>query len=191
MSTLENVDSVANPNQGEFKPARQGTGPLRTDGHQPGRKTAPADYVPEFHAQTLPPGTAPASNSYTPNPIYDTGSQALNPNVERAHGKESVKTSASDTLGGTTSKDVHQGFGNPGSGQTKNEIYHDGQHHRKHERAGLEGVGSYRQDKFERTLPEQRGLEREEARGGQHGNKGVSAAEDIPPQPAETVAAGR
>lgn len=100
--------------------------------------------------------------------------------VERSHGKEAVKTTAESTLRGATSKDVHRGLGHPGSGQTKTEI--------KHEGAGLEGVGSYREDKFERTLADQRGIEREEARPNDHGDKGVSAAEDIPPQSAEMAA---
>lgn len=92
---------------------------------------------------------------------------------------------------GSTSQDVHKGMGHPGSGQTSTELRHDGHHGRKHEGAGLEGVGSYRQDRFERTIPDQRGLEREHAQGGHHGNKGTSAAEDIPPQSAETLASER
>lgn len=159
--------------------------------HQPGRKVAPQDHAPEFHAETHPPGTAPASSSFTPNTVGEPGSQANNPNVERSHGKESVKTNAGDTMQGATSQDVHHGLGHPGSGQTSTELRHDGHHGRKHEGAGLEGVGSSRQDRFERTIPDQRGLEREHAQGGHHGNKGVSAAEDIPPQPAETVASER
>lgn len=89
---------------------------------------------------------------------------------------------------GPTSQELHQGYGHPGSGQTSTELRHGGPHGRKHDGSGLEGVGSYRQERFERALPDQRGLEREHGRGGQHGDKGTSAAEDIPPQPAERLA---
>ncbi|EAW07151.1 uncharacterized protein ACLA_018550 [Aspergillus clavatus NRRL 1] len=192
MSHLNNPNSFDNANNRDFvRPTVQPSEPMRNDGHQLARKVAPADYKPEFRAETHPPGTAPASNSYIPNTTAESGNQAMNPLVERSHGKEAVKTSAEQTLTGATSKDVHKGLGHPGSGQTNNEIKHEGAHHRKHNGSGLEGVGSYRQDKFERRMPEQRGIEREEAQSGHHGDKGVSAAEDIPPQSAETVASGR
>ncbi|PWY95280.1 hypothetical protein BO94DRAFT_484006, partial [Aspergillus sclerotioniger CBS 115572] len=189
MSHFQNVDSVANPQQGEFKPSVKPTAPLEEGGHQIGRKVAPSDYVPEFRAETHPPGTAPASSSYQPNTAGEPGSQALNPNVERSHGKESVKTSASDTLMGATSQDVHTGLGHPGSGQTSNELRHDGQHGRKGQSAGLQQVGAQESEKFERQIPSQRGLERDEARPGQRGDKGALAAEDRNPEPAETAAA--
>lgn len=206
MSELSNVNSIATNKQGEFKPSIQPSGKPQEHGgvspqshgiqiekpnikqHQLGRKVAPQDFTPEFHTQAFPPGTAPADKAFPANTYNEPGSQANNPNVERGHGKESVKTSAADTMMGPTSQQVHQGYGQPLSGQTSTEIRHGGQHGRKHESSGLEGVGSYRQDQFERTMPEQRGLEREHARGGQHGDKGTSAAEDIPPQPAERLA---
>ncbi|PYH94862.1 hypothetical protein BO71DRAFT_324491 [Aspergillus ellipticus CBS 707.79] len=189
MSTHHNVDSVANTKQGQFKPAAEGTGPIEGRGHQPGRKVAPADFAPEFHAKSYPPGTAPASSSFRPNPVGEVGSQALNPNVERAHGKERVKTSAGDTLMGATSKDVYTGLGHPGSGMTSQELHHDGQSGRKGQSAGLEQVGGFQTGKYERQLPHQRGLERDEARPGQRGDKGALAAEDRLPEPADTAAA--
>lgn len=70
-------------------------------------KASPADYAPEFRAETHPPGTAPASSSYQPYPIDHTGEQAMNPNVLRGHGKEGVRTTAESTLMGATSKDVN------------------------------------------------------------------------------------
>lgn len=115
------------------------------------------------------------------------GDQALNPDVERSHGKESTKTTASSTIRGATSQDVHRGLGHPGVGQTQTEIRHDGQHGRKHQATGLEGVGTYRQDKFERNLPDQRGIDREAVYGGQHGDKGSLGAEDITPESADTL----
>ncbi|RAK78502.1 uncharacterized protein BO72DRAFT_447165 [Aspergillus fijiensis CBS 313.89] len=190
MSHFSNPDSVANPQQGEFKPSVKPTGPLEEGGHQPGRKVAPADFAPEFRAETYPAGTAPASNSYSANTTSEVGGQALNPNVERSHGKESVKTSAADTLMGATSRDVHTGLGHPGSGQSSAELHHDGQPGRKGQTAGLEQVGAYADSKFERDIPGQRALDRDEAHlAGPRGDKGALAAEDRQPEPATTAAA--
>lgn len=108
----------------------------------------------------------------------------MNDLTDRSHGKEQVRTTAESTLQGATSQDVHKGLGHPGSGQTSTEIRHDGEHHRKRQGHGLEGVGAYREDKFERYLPDQRGLEKEQNVSGQRGNKGELAAEDLPPSSA-------
>lgn len=80
-------------------------------------------------------------------------------------------------------------MGQPISGQTSNELRHDGQHGRKGQSAGLEQVGASRGTTFEREMPSQRGLERDEARPGQRGDKGALAAEDRVPESAETAAA--
>ncbi|KAE8151721.1 hypothetical protein BDV25DRAFT_128527 [Aspergillus avenaceus] len=167
MSTLDKINSDNNPKQG-FVPSANEPHRFTDKGHQPGRKVAPQDYAPEFHAETYPPGTAPASNSYTPNTQSEVGGQALNPNVERTHGKESTKTSAGDTLMGATSQDVHTGLGHPGAGQTSAELHHDGQSHRKNPGSGLEGC----------YLP------------GQCRNKGQFAAEARQPESAETLRCG-
>lgn len=111
----------------------------------------------------------------------------MNDLVDRSHGKQSTFTTAEQTLMGSTSKDVHKGLGHPGVGETQREIYHDGNHGRKRQTHGLEGVGTYREDRNERRLPDQRGTEREEARGGEHGDKGSLAAEDQRPEPAQTL----
>ncbi|CAI7625581.1 unnamed protein product [Penicillium bialowiezense] len=190
MSTLQNVDSVANPKQGEFKPSVAPEGPITTKGHKPGVKVNEADQRPEYHMQAFPKGTAPASNSYTPNPVSEVGSQANNPNVDRAHGKESTFTSAADTLVGATSGSVDQGFGKPLQGQTNTEVRHDGQHGRKKQSYGLEGVGASVQDRgIERQFPDQRGLEKEEAvSSGTRGNKAArAAAEEREGESAETL----
>lgn len=113
------------------------------------------------------------------------GSQAMNPDMDRSHGKESVKTTAESSIRGAMSKDVHHGLGHPGVGQTHNEIIHNGEHGCKHHGSGLEGVGTYRQDRMERRLPDQRGIDREGVRGGEYGDKGNLGAEEIPPQPAD------
>ncbi|KAB8224880.1 hypothetical protein RU639_006566 [Aspergillus parasiticus] len=186
MSTLDKIHSDNNPKQG-FHPSAGNSQPLTDKGHQPGRKVSPKDYAPEFHAETYPPGTAPASNSYTPNTRSEVGSQAQNPNVERSHGKESVKTTADQSLQGATSQDVHTGLGHPGGGQTSAELRHDGQKHRKNPGGGLEGVGASQEPRNERQIPGLRGLERDEAKGGQRGDKGALAAEDRQPESAETL----
>ena len=153
--------------------------------HQLGSRNAPSDYAPDFSAKTYPPGTAPEESTYSADMINKFGDQANNPDVERSHGKESTKTSAGDTIRGATSQDVHHGLGHPGVGQTQTEIRHDGEHGRKRQTNGLEGVGTYRQDKFERTLADQRGIDREGVKGGEHGDKGVLGAEDIAPESAD------
>lgn len=50
-----------------------------------------------------------------------------------------TRTTASSTIPGATSGDVHQGMGHPGSGMTSSEM-HGGKG--KKERSGLEGVGA-------------------------------------------------
>lgn len=116
------------------------------------------------------------------------GSQANNPDVLRAHGKEAVHTSAADTLRGATSADVHTGFGKPLVGETSVELGHEGAHGRKKQRGGLEGVGTSIEDKSgERKFPDQRGYEREHHMAGLRGNKEDRSAADMRPEPAETL----
>ncbi|KAF2642091.1 hypothetical protein P280DRAFT_468540 [Massarina eburnea CBS 473.64] len=105
MSASKNPGAVANQ-EGEFSSRVPGSEPLTTSGHQPGKKVSPADHAPEFHAQTLPAGTAPAESTFTPNPDVNN---------------QNVPQSASATLNGADSKDVHTGLGHPGSGQTSQE----------------------------------------------------------------------
>ncbi|RVX68582.1 hypothetical protein B0A52_07009 [Exophiala mesophila] len=136
-----NADSMTNA-QGEFKPTQPRDEPLTTHGHQPGQKVSPADHAPEFSAQTLPAGSAPSSKTFQPNTSSETPGQGNNPSVLRSHGKEDVSTSASSTLVGATSADVHTGLGHPGQGQTSNELRHDGAHTRTKQRSGPEGAGA-------------------------------------------------
>jgi len=90
----------------------------------------------------------------------------------------SQRTSAADTLIGATSQDVHTGLGKPLQGQTGVELAHDGQHGRKKQSAGLEGVGATAPNRgVERQFPNQRGIEKEEAQNGTRGNKADRAAE--------------
>jgi len=51
-------------------------------------------------------------------------------------------TTASDTLTGATSADVHDGLGHPGSGMSSAEMRHDGRAHRKRQGQGVDTYGS-------------------------------------------------
>ena len=138
------------------------------------------DAKPEFHAQTLPPGSAPASNTFTPNPTSEVPGQADNDAVLRGHGKESTQTTASSTLGGATSADVHTGLGHPGQGQTSSELRHG----TTKESVGstfASGAPSGNMMADERTQESQRGLEKEGGdlagtkgdKGGEYGAGGL------------------
>ena len=112
--------------------------------------------------------------------------QADNSSVERDHGKESTKTTASSTLGGATSGDVHTGLGHPGQGQTSTELRHDGKHTSTKTGGGLAGVGasvgSSNQMVDTDTQPKERAVDKEEgALAGTSGDKG----EDYPQPPAQ------
>lgn len=135
------------------------------------------DAAPEFHAQTLPAGTAPASRTFTPNTQSEIPGQAMNPDIS-----EETWTSASDTLGGATSADVHQGLGNPGSGQTSNEL----RGKRKKERSGLTGVGG---DPSQGYVP--KGAERDHDPGVRSDRENLKSAEDREPVGADEVASER
>lgn len=92
--------------------------------------------APDFHAETHPPGTAPASKTRYPVPDSD-------PEVLRRAADSSAPGSGplGDALGmpGATSGSVHNTteYGKPVSGQTTREL-RGGQG----ERSGLEGVGA-------------------------------------------------
>ena len=112
--------------------------------HKPGILVG-NDAKPTFSAQTLPAGSAPSDRTFEPNATSEIPSQAENESALQSEDKESTYTSASDTLGGSTSADVHTGLGHPGSGQTSSELRHDGEHHRKNaggHGGGLAGVGA-------------------------------------------------
>jgi hypothetical protein len=133
----------------------------RVSQHKPGVLVG-NDRVPEFRAETHPPGTAPAENTFTPNTQSEVPGQAFNDFMENP-------TSASATLQGATSADVHQGLGHPGSGQTSQELHSI----HKHERAGLEGVGANATDPIH-----EQGADRPYETGKR--GKGGRAAEDYP-----------
>ncbi|KAH7009996.1 hypothetical protein EDB80DRAFT_416788 [Ilyonectria destructans] len=134
MSVNKNPESIT-PATGEFSSRVPRSEPLTTKGHAPGVKVG-NDAKPEFHLETHSPGTAPADRSFAPQPQHEIPGQALNPDMQNG-------TSATQTLPGATSADVHQGYGHPGEGMTSKEL-HGGK--RKHAGAGLEGVGASSSD---------------------------------------------
>ncbi|KAL9114380.1 MAG: hypothetical protein Q9187_007472 [Circinaria calcarea] len=193
MSASKNPDSVANqPTQ--FTSHIPPSEPLTTKGHKPGVKVG-NDAAPEFHAKTLPPGTAPKDRTFAPNPIGEIPSQANNDLADRSHGKESTVTSAESTLGGATSADVHQGLGKPLQGQTKRE-QRDGWKDKAG--TGIIGRGASgapnepTKKVDERVISDQRGLGKEEGdMAGKRSDKADRSAADMPNEPAESVAAER
>lgn len=150
----------------------------RAPKHKPGVKVG-NDAKPEFHAETFPPGTAPASQTFQPQPVNEVPGQAHNPDA-------AVTTAASETLPGATSADVHTGLGHPGSGMTSQEE-HGGK--RKKERSGLEGVGGSLKDpkhEFHHDRSYETGIR------GKANNPGeYPSAEDRPGATAEDVAKER
>jgi len=124
----ENATKSVSNQEGEIGSHVPRSEPLTTHGHKPGVIASEADAAPEFHAKTLPAGTAPSDKTYTPKPDTIDPSSTMN--------------DASDTLLGDTSADVHTGFGHPGQGMTSAELHHDGEHHRKRQGHGLAGVGA-------------------------------------------------
>ncbi len=159
--------------------------------HKPGVMASERDKAPEFHAQAVPQGTAPPDRLFKPN----TASEAPPTSDSTGEGDaESTEVSASDTLGGATSKDVHTGLGKPMQGETSAELRHDGQHGRKKEKLGLAGTGASevgqggkQVDPHEPEFANQRGLDKEEARSGRD-KAGAPLASDRVPQSATDVA---
>ncbi|KAL5116111.1 hypothetical protein ACEQ8H_006007 [Pleosporales sp. CAS-2024a] len=155
----QNPNAVAN--QGEF------AGHVKPIGND--------DSPEEFHATTLPAGSAPASNTLTPNP--DLNNQNM------------YQDAASSTLTGASSADVHTGHGHPGQGQTSNEL----RHAEKKRGQGLVGVadrlgqGNIKDLKDDPKHAQQRNLD--DVPTGQRGNTGGASAQESVPESAETVAA--
>ncbi|KAI4632656.1 hypothetical protein J4E80_000013 [Alternaria sp. BMP 0032] len=169
MSQNQNPDAVSDGRQfaGHVAPSE----PLMKGGHQPG-KLVGNDAVPEFNAQTLPAGTAPASKTFQPNPDLN--------NQKMYH-------QASDTIQGATSGDVHTGLGQPVQGQTSQEL-HDG----SSKGQGLAGLasgvkdqttgGDIRELKDDPAHAAQRNLD--DVPTGQRGNVGGPPAEEREPSSA-------
>jgi len=167
--TENSTNAVANQ-EGQIGSHVPRSEPLTTHGHKPGVIASKADAAPEFRAQTLPAGTAPPSSTFTPNP--DT----IDPTA--------TTTSASDTLQGDTSADVHTGLGHPGQGQTSTELHHAGTSGGSKNRSGLEGIGAT----GDNAKADDPAFSTHKGPDAQRGNlSGLSAEEKIP-ESAETVA---
>merc|ERR1712225_54964 len=119
---------------GEFHSRVPPSEPLTTKGHAPGVKVG-NDAAPSFSAETLPAGSAPSDRTFKPNTQNEIPGQAMNPNISKE-----TWTSADSTLGGATSKDVHQGLGQP-MPQGRKELHHGGSEPGKRERTGVAGRG--------------------------------------------------
>ncbi|KAH8879565.1 hypothetical protein GQ53DRAFT_620621, partial [Thozetella sp. PMI_491] len=139
MSASRNADTM-NPETGEFRSRVPRSEPMTTKGHAPGVKVG-NDCVPEFSAQTYPPGTAPPEHTFQPNPVSEAPAQAGDPEDTSRF----TRASALDSVPGATSRDVHNAteYGRPLQGQTSRETrgVHGG--HRKKERSGLHGGGAH------------------------------------------------
>ncbi|QIW96171.1 hypothetical protein AMS68_001689 [Peltaster fructicola] len=165
-----NADA-ATPASGEFSAKIAPQEPLQTSGHQPG-KLVGNDAVPEFHVQTLPAGTAPPEHTFKPNNAQET---PVDP--ENAQGV----ASASDTIVGATSGDVHKGLGHPGSGQTSAEL----KGHNVDKKGGIEARGGTASaadlvDERDPNHADQRALERED--GGPKNTLGGAPAQELEPE---------
>lgn len=109
--------------------------------------------------------------------------------MSAGQGNGATYTSAADTLVRDTLGDVNRGLGKPLQGQTNTELRHDGQHSRKGQTSGLEGVGASKQDPgIERQFADQRGLEREDAAVGGTRGDSVDRGAEQQPESAETLA---
>lgn len=179
MSATTNEDAVKSVSnqEGQIGSHVPPSEPLEKGGHKPGVLASDADRASEFHLQTLPAGSAPASSTYAPNTT-----SSIPPG----------STAAADTLPGATSASVHTGLGHPGSGQTSSELHHDGSHGRARQGAGLEGVGATTDQSTvnpkDPGFASQRALGKDVAETGARGTVGGPPAEERLPEGAETVA---
>ncbi|KAI4842588.1 hypothetical protein E4T44_07220 [Aureobasidium sp. EXF-8845] len=159
-----NVDAAANSNPDGFHASAPRDEPLTKSGHQPG-KLVGNDAIPEFHAQTLPAGTAPPESTFQPNAGTD--------------GPSTI--SAQDTINGATSKDVNTGLGKPIQGQSSAEL-RDGSNQRT---GGVDGLKTTVQSQtVDARLPENAGQRNPESDviGGTRSN--VPSAEERTPNSA-------
>lgn len=157
--------------------------------HQPG-KLVGNDKLPEFQAETLPAGSAPASKTFQPD-VNAASQDGTAPPVQRYYKDgvgEGETADAASTIQGATSAQVHQGLGKPVQGQSSKELRSEAQGGL----GGPEGVGgSARQATVDPHLPEhkgQRALDKDEA---VIGRSDVPSAEERIPQSAESVASER
>ncbi|KAI0909239.1 hypothetical protein F4823DRAFT_444664 [Ustulina deusta] len=171
MSANRNPDSL----QGEFHSRVPPSKPLEKGGHKPGILVG-KDKVPEFHAETYPPGTAPRENTFQPRPAGEFSAQAYG-----------SAPSAGETMSGATSQDVYRGLGKPLQGQEAREINKPHGRHNKKPGTGYAGVGGVEGVDFARAKDAVRAHKgRRESRTHEY-----PAAEDREPANAEETASRR
>jgi hypothetical protein len=168
--------------QNKVRPPLHHLTSLNNAQHHPGVHVG-NDAAPEFHAKTLPPGTAPKEHTFQPNVTAQTDVPgASHPQT----GKETY-VSAQDTIGGATSADVHTGLGKPIQGQTSGEDELD----KKGQQTGDNLGNLHHRDPFK-----EKGVDVDHEKGGKVvGEKEDRAtmkdALDREPETAESVAAER
>ncbi|KAM0342532.1 hypothetical protein ACHAPU_009506 [Fusarium lateritium] len=175
----KNPDSIAN--QGEFHaraPAPEHH--LGNKWHKPGNEQG-NDAIPEFHAKTLPPGSAPRENTFYPDASTETNPQD--------YGSEALD------MPGSTSKDIHNSIdslhGKPLQGQENREMRGVHPRKRKKERSGLEGVGASTSesvfDKVRDEVADKPNVEKGQRgyTGRREGGLAADGAESYPPATAE------
>ncbi|KAJ9426074.1 hypothetical protein QL093DRAFT_2004423 [Fusarium oxysporum] len=176
--TDENPDSLVG--EGPFHARMNPAQPAANNWHKPGNEQG-NDTVPEYHAETFPPGTAPAENTFHPNPDSNYTTEALNmPALD---------------MPGSTSKDVHNSIdnlhGKPLIGQENREIRGVHPRKRKKERSGLEGVGASTTysvfDKVRDTVADKPNVEKGQRgySGKREGGLAADGAESMPPVTAD------
>ncbi|KAI6756063.1 hypothetical protein HG530_011799 [Fusarium avenaceum] len=182
--TTKNPDTFHG--QGPFHARVLPTQPRVHKWHKPGNERGNAA-IPEFHAQTLPPGTAPQENTFRPHPI---GANMTGPVDE-----EGNPESPALTMPGSTSKDIYNAtdfqHGRPLIGQENREIRGVHPRKRKKERSGLEGVGASTSDsvfsKVRDQVADKPGVEKGQRgyTGEREGGLAADGAESVPPVQAE------
>ncbi|KAK4170534.1 hypothetical protein QBC43DRAFT_197465 [Cladorrhinum sp. PSN259] len=161
-----NAEALAG--QGEFHASIPRSKPMMEHGHQLGQKIG-KDAIPEFHAQTFPPGTAPKESTFYPNPTSEIPGQANNDMMD-----PSSKTSPLD-MPGATSKSVYNDspIGRPVEGQGDMD-------RRRPEKGPLEGVNRNPAKMDFLGDSKERGLRTDSSEGTDFRSKGISATERIP-----------
>ncbi|RBQ69337.1 hypothetical protein FVER14953_04357 [Fusarium verticillioides] len=174
----KNPDSLIG--QGPFHARVNPAHPAVNKWHKPGNEQG-NDAAPEYHAETFPPGTAPAENTFYPNSESNYTTEALNmPALD---------------MPGSTSKDIYNSIdtvhGRPLIGQENREIRGVHPRKRKKERSGLEGVGTSTAysvfDKVRDTVADKPNVEKGQRgySGRREGGLAADGAESLPPVKAD------
>jgi hypothetical protein len=93
--------------------------------HKPGVLASEKDRAPEYHAQTLPPGSAPESETFKPNPTSENPLESSHAELGEVD-SDSLPMTAQDSIVGADSAAVHTGLGRPVQGESSAEFRHDG-----------------------------------------------------------------